>query len=143
MLYSCSEGNGGGGSEPKPQAKVELTLSVTDIADNCATIDVSVKSGKCSKAILIEAMKNDEVTVDPTNEIKLIEFIRANGVEITLPYNNTVDEKKLGVNYFTAVAAVNSEGRVVTAASTVWTGDGEAEGVSGDNSAGDLEENVW
>lgn len=131
---------GGNGSQP---TAVEATLEVTDIADNCATIKVTVTSGTATKAKIVKAVRQSDVTVDVNNDIQLISYIETNGLDITLPYTETLTDLSVGNDLFTAVAVYNAEGRAELCKYRVWTPVGKVEGWSTDNNPGSLDEEIW
>lgn len=135
----ADENNGENGT----QTALSATLEVTDIADNCATIKVTVTSGSATKAKIVKAVKNSDVTIDVTKDIDLISWIEANGVEVSLPYTETLTDIAVGHDMFTAVAVYNAEGRAEVCKYQVWTPAGTVEGWSTENNPGSLDEDKW
>lgn len=130
-------------AEPAKEDPVKVTLEVTDIADNCATVRASLESGKFYGAKIIDMMNRDDLAVDLANEIQLVRFIEENGAEITLPYEKKLEKVKIGIERFSAVIAYDSKGIAKSVAYVVWSPEGNPEGWSTDNGAGSLGENEW
>lgn len=128
--------------EETPKA-LAAELTVTGIENNCATISVTVTQGEASKALLVEAVRSEELTIDPTNDIQLITYIEQNGVEVTLPYTNTLSDVSVGKKMFTAVAVYNKEGRAEICKYVEWDPQGEVDGWSSQNNPGSLGEIKW
>lgn len=122
---------------------IEVSLEVVDIADNCATVKAELTSGKFYGAKLVEAVNLDEVTVDVTSDIQLVNYVEKNGVEVTLPYENTLTGLKIGKEKFTAIIVYDNTGRACKTASKVWTPEGLPDGWSTENNPGELEEIHW
>ena len=76
-----------------------------------------------------------------TNEIQLIRYVEENGKDIELPFTETVQDIVYNRDYLSAVVVYDETGRACASAYDTFTGDGEIDGFSGDNSAGNLEEN--
>lgn len=120
---------------------VTATLTVTDIADNSATITVS--SNSATKAKLVKFVRSSSVTVDTSNDIQLISWIESNGVDVNLPYTETVTDIPVGNDMFTAIAVYNAQGRAVACKYVVWTPVGKVDGWSTENNPGSLGEEKW
>ena len=133
-----NESTGGNQSDP-----LAVELTVTGIENNCATINVTVTAGKASKAVIIEAMKYEDVSVDTSKDIQLINFVQTNGKEVSLPYTVTLTDISVGKEMFTAVAVYNESGRAEVCKFAVWNPVGEADGWSTDNNPGSLDETKW
>lgn len=141
LLCGCSkskENGNGGGSDATPV----VALEVTDIKDNSATIKASLTEGKFYGGMIILAEKTSGIEIDYTNEIKLIQYIRANGQEIDkMPYEATVSNLTFEKDYLTAVIVFDKDGRAVSSKFEVWTAEGTPDGISNNNSAGELDNN--
>ncbi len=122
---------------------IRVSLEVTDIADDQATINVALTEGNFYGAKFIEAVRSNTVSVDYSNEIKLINYVKENGVDVDLPYTNTITGLRNGNEMFSAVIVFNSKGIAVNSSCQVWTAVGEIWNWSGENEAGDLEEIDW
>jgi hypothetical protein len=145
MTVGCEKKNptsGSGGNGGAPSA-VEATLEVTDIADNSAVLKVTVTSGTATRAKVVKAVRHSSVTIDVTKDIQLINWIETNGVEVSLPYTETLTDLAVGNDMFTAVAVYNADGRAEVCKYQVWTPVGKVEGWSTDNNPGSLGEENW
>lgn len=140
LMVGCEKPASGNGGKEAPLA---ATLEVTDIADNCATIKVAVTSGTATKGKIVKAVRNSELTIDPTKDIQLINWIEQNGADITLPYTETLTDVSVGNDLFTAVIVYNAAGRAEVCKYQVWTPEGEIDGWSTENNPGNLGEIIW
>ncbi len=120
-----------------------ISLSVTDIADNRATVTASLTEGEFHGARIVEAVRSDAVSVDYSRESILMEYVDANGVDVEFPYTNTITGLKDGVEMVTAVIVYNSKGEPAASSYRVWIAAGEPEIWSGSNDAGHAGEIVW
>lgn len=121
---------------------ITFSLNVTDIADNQATVSVNLSEGEFHGAMIVEAANFSDVSIDYTNENKLIKYVRQNGVNIdSVPYTHTVTGLRTGRDMFTAVIVFKSNGLAVTPKYLTWTADGVA--WSDDAGAGSLDEIEW
>ena len=136
----ASSGDGGNGGTT---AALSATLEVTDIADNSAIIKVTVTEGTATKAKIVKAVRHSAVTIDVTKDIQLINWIETNGVEVSLPYTETLTDLAVGNDMFTAVAVYNADGRAEVCKYQVWTPVGKVEGWSTDNNPGSRGEEKW
>lgn len=143
MMVGCEKKGPTTGNNGGTQAALAATLEVTDIADNCATIKVAVTSGTASKAKVVKAVRNSELTIDPSNDIQLISWIEENGVEVTLPYTETLTDVSVGNDMFTAAIVYNAAGRAEICKYVVWTPAGDIDGWSTENNPGSLGEIIW
>lgn len=134
---------GCGDKEKEEEKPVEVSLEVTDIADNCATIKAALTSGNFYGAKLVESMSVDDVTVDTSNDIQLIKFMETYGVDVTLPLEKTITGVRIGTDRFTAIVVYDATGRATQVKTVTWTPEGLADGWSQENSAGTLEEIKW
>ena len=135
----AEEGNGGGEVTGKDPV---VKLEVTDIKDNCATIKASLTEGQFNGGKIIAAKKVSDIGIDYTSEIRLIQYVRDNGTDITaMPYSSTVEKLTHEKDYFTAVIVYNKDGRVCSSKYEVWTAEGTPDGISNENSAGELVNN--
>lgn len=129
--------NGGQGETPV------IGLTVTGIENNCATISVSMTSGTAASARIVENLPLSEVQFDYENEIQLVNYVKENGTEISLPYTNTLEDLKNGTDFLTAVIALDGNGTATCSASHIWTAVGKEEAWSDDGNTGDLGEVEW
>ena len=129
--------NGGQGETPV------IGLTVTGIENNCATISVSMTSGTAASARIVENLPLSEVQFDYENEIQLVNYVKENGTEISLPYTNTLEDLKNGTDFLTAVIALDGNGTATYSASHIWTAVGKEEAWSEDGNTGDLGEVEW
>lgn len=136
MLAGCKKP--AGTEEP-----VAVLLEVTGIQDNCATVKAHLTSGKFYGARLIESMDAEDVTIDYTSDIQLVNYVQANGTGIELPYENTLTGLKLGKDKFTAIIVYDNTGRAAVVEKVIWTPAGMPDGWSTDNNPGELGEIIW
>lgn len=128
---------------PAPQPD-SITVEVTGIENNCATITITSVAETITKAKVITA---DVETLDfdyKTSEIKLSQWIEANGVEVDLPYTTNVEKLKSGITFISAALGYNSStGLATCSAFKVWESVGGELPWSEENSAGNLDDNKW
>ena len=75
--------------------------------------------------------------------MKLTQWVQENGKDIeSLPYTEELSQLTYQKDYISAVIVYNKEGRACEAAFETWTAVGKPDGISKDNSAGELGENV-
>ena len=130
----------------KPEVKedpIQVSLEVTDIADNCATVSAKLTSGDFYGAKIIEDMNIDDVTIDYTNDLQLVKFVEQNGKDVTLPYEVKLTGVRIGNDRFSAVIAYDKNGVAKSVAVQVWTPEGRPDGWSTENNPGDLGEIIW
>lgn len=127
------------------QETVEVSLEVTDIADNCATIKASLTSGSFHGARIIEMLPLGEVPAEVlASEIRLTDYVIENGAEIdAMPYEKTLTDVRIGADMFTAVIVYDASGRAADAVYVQWTPAGLPDGWSTDNNPGELGEIEW
>lgn len=122
---------------------IAVSLEVTEIQDNCATVKAQLTSGNFYGAKLVEMVNVDDVTIDYSSDIQLVNYVQANGVDVELPYENTLTGIKIGQDKFTAIIVYDKSGRAAVAEKIVWTPAGLPEGWSTDNNPGELGEIKW
>lgn len=137
LVTGCNKGPE---TEPDP---IEISLTVTGIENNCATIKASLTSGEFHGAKLIESINLEAVTIDYKNDIQLIKFVTENGVDVTLPYEKQLTGIRIGQDQFTALIVFDETGRVDKTATVVWTPAGKPDGWSEENTPGKLDEITW
>ncbi len=142
LLSGCNknnpedDGDTTGGGMPK----VSITATAND--DNTADISATLTEGTFHGAKIVPAVEISTIgDLNYTNEIQLIRYVEENGKNIDLPYSETVTDIVYNRDYLSAVIVYDETGRACASAYTTFTGDGEIEGFSGENSAGSLEEN--
>ena len=84
-----------------------------------------------------------DVTIDLESEIQLTNYVIANGVDVELPYENTLTDIRIGQKKFTAIIVYDSTGRAVDVQYTTWDPVGLPDGWSTENNPGELDEIVW
>ena len=141
LTVSCNKNNpeGDGGS-----AGEMPDVGITAVAnpDNTATISATLTAGQFHGAKIVSAVEISTIgDLNYTNEIQLIRYVEENGKNIDLPYSETVTDIVYNRDYLSAVIVYDETGRACASAYTTFTGDGEIDGFSGDNSAGNLDEN--
>lgn len=132
----------------KPQSDEQeetfaVSLTVTDIADNCATVRASLTEGTFYGAKLIEKMNLEDVTIDYGNDIQLVNFVEKNGISVELPYENILTDVRVGKDCFTAIIVYDATGRAAVTSTCIWTPVGNPDGWSETNNPGELEEIEW
>lgn len=121
-----------------------MSLSVSDIADNMATIRSDMLTGTTVSAKVIDFYPVSDLSFDYNTEVKLVKFIEENGTAESLPYTKTIENGlRPGVSYISAIIAYNDKGRAVCSAFQIWQASGIEGMWSDDNSAGELPENNW
>ena len=83
------------------------------------------------------------MTIDLESEIQLTNYVIENGVDVELPYSNTVTDVRIGQDMFTAIAVYDNTGRAVDVVYERWTPLGLPDGWSTENNPGELEEIEW
>ncbi|MCM1501930.1 MAG: hypothetical protein NC115_04590 [Bacteroidales bacterium] len=136
MLAGCKK-------PAETEEPIKVSLEVTEIQDNCATVKVQLTSGKFYGAKLVEMVNVDDVTVDYTSDIQLVNYVQANGTDIELPYENTLTGVKIGQDKLTAIIVFDNTGRASVAEKVVWTPAGLPAGWSTENNPGELTEIIW
>lgn len=140
LLSGC---NKPGNQQQTQNEEIEVALTVTPHDDNSATIEAELTSGSFYGARLIEMMNFADVTIDLESEIQLTNYVIENGVDVELPYSNTVTDVRIGQDMFTAIAVYDNTGRAVDVVYERWTPLGLPDGWSTENNPGELEEIEW
>lgn len=141
LFTGCNKNNpeGDGGS-----AGEMPDVGITAVAnpDNTARISATLTAGQFHGAKIVSAVEISTIgDLNYTNEIQLIRYVEENGKDIELPFTETVSDIVYKRDYLSAVIVYDETGRACASAYTTFTGDGEIDGFSGDNSAGNLDEN--
>ena len=139
LICSCGKSD-----EPNEEtAEPKVQIEVSGLADNNATISASLTQGEFLGAKIVTGIRVDRLDFDYTKEVKLTKWVEENGKEIdALPYSEDLSQLTYQKDYISAVIVYNKEGRACSAAYETWTAVGKPDGISKDNSAGQLEENV-
>ena len=137
ISFSCSKPES---DEEKP---IGVSLEITDIADNAATVKASLTSGKFYGAKLVDAVVAESLEFDTTNDIQLIKFVEEKGADVTLPLEKKLTGIKIGKDMLTALIVYDETGRVCITKTVIWTPEGIAEGWSDSNNPGSLDEITW
>ncbi len=139
MLVSCKKP-----VEQQQEEKFTVSLEITDIKDNCATINAALTEGNFYGAKIVEEVLYEELTINPDKGIELVKFVKENGVDITaMPYTKTLEKVRIGKDRFTAIIVFNKEGVAKATAYKVWTPEGSPAGWSTENNPGNLGEIEW
>lgn len=139
VAISCSKS-----TEEIEEVIPTMTITVTDIVENRATISANMLTGEAVAAKVVDFYPINDIGIDYNTEVKLVQFVESNGVEVSLPYNRKIETGlKPGVTYISAIIAYNDKGRAVCSAYAIWQAPGTEGLWSDDNSAGELEENNW
>lgn len=139
LLCSCGKPD-----EPKEEvAEPKVRIEVSGLADNNATISVSLTQGEFHGAKIVTGIRADRLDFDYTKEVKLTQWVEENGKTInSLPYTENLSGLTYQKDYISAVIVYNKEGRACSVAYETWTAVGTPDGISKDNSAGRLDDNV-
>ena len=140
MVVGCNKPENG---QQNQKETIEVSLEVTGIADNCATINAELTAGTFHGARIVEMVDLQDVTIDLESEIQLTNYVIENGVDIELPYSNTLTDIRLGQKKLTAIIVYDSTGRAVDVQYVTWDPVGLPDGWSTDNNPGELEEIEW
>lgn len=136
----CSCGNS---DEPAAETEPDVKIEVSGLADNKATVSASLTQGDFYGAKIVTGIRVDRLDFDYTKEVKLTQWVQENGKDIeALPYSEELSQLTYQKDYISAVIVYNKEGRACAAAFETWTAVGKPDGISKDNSAGELGENV-
>lgn len=138
---SCGDSSSdsdGGSAGNAPTVKIEAS----NIADNKATITASLTSGDFYGAKVVTGIRISTLDFDYTREIQLIKYVEANGTAIDgLPYTTELSDLVFEQDYLCAVIVYDGTGRACASSYVTFTADGVPEGISDENSAGNLEDN--
>ena len=138
FTLSCGDSS----SDPYDDSDMPIVkIEATEIADNKATISAMVESGSFYGAKIVTGVRVSTLTLDYTREIPLIEYVEANGMAVELPYTTQLTDLIFEQDYFCAVIVYDRTGRACHSAYLTFTAEGDPEGISNDNSAGNLEDN--
>lgn len=136
LILSCTKAE-------EPEVDPKIAVSVSDIADNQATVDICLTEGNYYKVMAVYAVRKSLVPVNLESEIQLIKYVKANGVVVDeVPHTEYVANLRADDVYVSLAVAFNKKGRVNTSAMVEFTATGAPEGFSEDNDAGKLDENV-
>lgn len=141
MTVSCNKPEGGddnGGSGVMP----EVTISVTDNADNQATVTAQLTAGEFHGAKIVTGVRISDVSIDYTKEIALIQYVEANGKDISeMPYTEQLTDLIYHQEYMCAVIVYDETGRACDSAFDTFLAEGNPDGIAEDSSAGSLDDN--
>ncbi len=143
ILSSCGEKGNTDPDNQDTQLTPKVSVSVTEIKDNTATINAVVTEGKSTSGKIVKIFLTSSIDFDYEDEIELITFIEQNGQAITLPYSEVISNVKDDTDYITAVIVYDDAGRPANASMQIWTGEGVPEGWSDVNNGGSLRPNEW
>lgn len=118
-----------------------VRIEASDIADNKATITAAIESGSFYGARIVTGVRVSTLSLDYTREIPLIKYVEANGVQVELPHTTQLSDLIYEQDYFCAVIVYDRTGRACASDYLTFTAEGDPEGISDDNSAGNLEDN--
>ena len=109
--------------------------------DNKATVTAALEKGNFYGAKIVTGVRVSTLTLDYTREIPLIKYVEANGTAAELPFTTQLTDLIFEQDYFCAVIVYDRTGRACHSAYLTFTAEGDPEGISNDNSAGNLEDN--
>jgi len=140
ITISCSKSTDNEIEETIPT----MTITVSEIVDNKATVSSSMLTGEAISAKVIDFYPLNELGIDYNTEVSLVKFVEDNGTEASLPYSNRIEEGlRPGITYISAIIAYNDKGQAVCSAFEIWQSEGTEGLWSDDNTAGELEEINW
>ena len=138
FALSCGDSS----SEPEDDPNMPaVKIEVGDIADNKATVTAALEKGNFYGAKIVTGVRVSTLTLDYTREIPLIKYVEANGTAAELPFTTQLTDLIFEQDYFCAVIVYDRTGRACHSAYLTFTAEGDPEGISNDNSAGNLEDN--
>lgn len=138
LFVSCGKSD-----EPAAESDPVVKIEVSGLADNKATVSASLTEGSFHGAKIVTGIRVDRLDFDYTKEVKLTQWVQQNGKDIeSLPYSEDLSQLTYQKDYISAVIVFNKEGRACSVAFETWTAVGKPDGISKDNSAGELDENV-
>lgn len=138
FALSCGDSS----SEPEDDPNMPaVKIEVRDIADNKATVTAALEKGNFYGAKIVTGVRVSTLTLDYTREIPLIKYVEANGTAAELPFTTQLTDLIFEQDYFYAVIVYDRTGRACHSAYLTFTAEGDPEGISNDNSAGNLEDN--
>lgn len=121
-----------------------MTIVISDIDDNTVTINSTMLTGEAVSGKVVDFYPLSEIGIDYNTEVKLVQFVEDNGIDISLPYSKKVEQRlQPGITYMSAIIAYNNKGRAICSAYEIWQATGTEGLWSDDNTAGELEENNW
>ena len=114
----------------------------TDNADNKATVTAELTAGQFYGAKIVTGVRISDVTIDYTKEIALIQYVEANGKDISeLPYTEELTDLIYHQDYLCAVIVYDETGRACDSAFDTFIAEGNPDGIAEDSSAGSLDDN--
>lgn len=138
FILSCGDSS----SDPYDDSDMPIVkIEAADIADNKASISAAVESGSFYGAKIVTGVRVSTLTLDYTREIPLIKYVEANGEAVDLPFTTQLSDLIYEQDYFCAVIVYDKTGRACSSAYLTFTAEGDPEGISDENSAGNLEDN--
>ncbi len=124
FALSCGDSS----SEPEDDPNMPaVKIEVGDIADNKATVTAALEKGNFYGAKIVTGVRVSTLTLD--------------GMAVELPYTTQLTDLIFEQDYFCAVIVYDRTGRACHSAYLTFTAEGDPEGISNDNSAGNLEDN--
>lgn len=133
---SSSESEGGGGET------LSVKIEVSNIADNKATVTAALETGKFHGAKIVAGIRISTLDFDYTREIPLIQYVEQNGTTIdAMPYTTELSDLIYNQDYLCAVIVYDQTGRACASSYVTFTAEGDPDGISDENSAGNLEDN--
>ena len=126
MAVSCNKPEGGDDNGGSDGVMPEVTIAVTDNADNQATVTAQLTAGQFYGAKIITGVRISDITIDYSKEIALIQYVT------DLIYHQ---------EYMCAVIVYDETGRACDSAFDTFIAEGEPDGIANDSSAGNLEDN--
>lgn len=139
---SCNKPEGEEGNGGTDGVMPEVKISVTDNADNKATVTAELTAGQFYGAKIITGVRISDVTIDYTKEIALIQYVEANGKDISeLPYTEELTDLIYHQDYLCAVIVYDETGRACDSAFDTFIAEGNPDGIAEDSSAGSLDDN--
>lgn len=142
MAVSCNKPEGGDDNGGSDGVMPEVTIAVTDNADNQATVTAQLTAGQFYGAKIITGVRISDITIDYSKEIALIQYVEANGKDISeLPYTEQLTDLIYHQEYMCAVIVYDETGRACDSAFDTFLAEGNPDGIAEDSSAGSLDDN--
>lgn len=126
----------------EPEVDPTVSVAVSGIGNNVATVSAELLTGKFYSAKIVPAVLVSSLSFDYTKEIALISYVEKNGADVeNLPCSIAVEKLRADKDYLSAVIVYDKTGRACASAYATWTAEGNPDGISDENNAGNLGEN--
>lgn len=138
FALSCGDSS----SEPEDDPNMPaVKIEVGDIADNKATVTAALEKGNFYGAKIVTGVRVSTLTLDYTREIPLIKYVEANGHGGRTALHDTAHRPDLRAGLLLRRHRLRPHGPRLPLRLPHLHGRGRSEGISNENSAGNLEDN--